>query len=204
MATNLAERFYTPEEYLALERKAEYRSEYIDGRIYAMPPSNRWHSLITGNIGASIHLQLRGQPCEVYMVSLRVRVHEPAMYAYPDVAALCGEAQLEDKHLDTLLNPSVIIEVLSESTERYDRGAKFMHYRRLESLQEYVLVSQQRPLVERYVRHGTEWVLTEISDLEQGVLTLESIGCAVALRDIYERVEFTEDADDRGPQSPRR
>lgn len=204
MATNLAERFYTPEEYLALEREAEYRSEYINGRIYALAGTSRRHSFIVHSLSGQLYIQLRGRPCEAHTNDMRVKVSDTGTYTYPDIVALCGEAQLEDEHLDTLLNPSVIIEVLSESTERYDRGAKFMHYRRLESLQEYVLVSQQRPLVERYVRHGTEWVLTEISDLEQGVLTLDSIGCEVALRDIYERVEFTEDADDRGPQPPRR
>lgn len=180
---------YSPEEYLALERKAQHKSEYFHGRIYALAGASRAHNLIVFNFAAALGAQLRGRPCEGYVNDMRVKVSQTGLYTYPDVVALCGEPRVEDPQVDTLLNPSVIIEVLSDSTEGYDRGEKFAHYRRLDSLQEYVLVAQDKVRVELYVREGEHWVLSEISDTE-GVLKLPSIGCAIPVRDIYERVEF--------------
>lgn len=110
-------------------------------------------------------------------------------YLNPDLVALCDAPELEDSFEDTLLNPAVIIEVLSESTERYDRGDKFAHYRRIDTLREYILVAQDKVRVERYVRHGDHWMLSEIADLD-GVLRIETLGCEVALRDVYERVDL--------------
>lgn len=180
---------YTPKEYLALERKAEYRSEYINGQIYALAGTSRFHNKIVANLAGQLYVQLRGRPCDAFMNDMRVKVNETGLYTYPDVVALCGEPRFEDSHLDTLLNPNLIIEVLSESTERYDRGEKFAHYRRLPSLAEYALVAQDRVRVELYVRQGEQWVLTEYSD-PAGAVTFPSIDCAIALQDIYERVEF--------------
>lgn len=195
--SSLAKTYYTPEQYLALEREAEYKSEYVNGEIYAMSGATREHNLISGNVFGALHAQLRGRPCEVYTSDMRVQVSPTGMYTYPDVVVVCGEPRFEDHHVDTLLNPTIIVEVLSPSTERYDRGGKFAHYRRLESLTDYVLVSQDSPLVEHYVRHGDEgrqWILTESSGMD-GVLRLASIGCEVALRDIYDKVRFPQDTE---------
>jgi Uma2 family endonuclease len=180
---------YTPHEYLAFERKSPIKHEYYDGSIFAMAGTSREHNLISGNTYAEIRAQFRNRPCEVYVSDIRVLVSRTGFYTYPDVVAVCGERRFEDSEVDTLLNPNVIIEVLSESTEAYDRGKKFGHYRRLESLREYVLVAQDEVRVERYSRRGDEWVLTELSSLDD-TLRLESIGCAVALREIYAKVEL--------------
>jgi Uma2 family endonuclease len=177
----------TPQEYLARERVAETRSEYIGGRIHAMTGASRKHNVIAGNVFAQLHARFRGRPCEVFVSDMRVRVSDTATYTYPDVVALCGEPEFEDTEVDTLLNPAVIFEVLSESTERYDRGQKFAQYRRLGSLREYVLVSQDRVLVEHFARQGDVWVLTEFSDLD-GSLPLPALDAELRLRDVYERV----------------
>lgn len=179
----------TTAEYLELERKAEIKSEYIAGRMYAMSGVSRRHSLITGNLHIEIGLQMRGRDCEVHMADMRVKVSPTGMYTYPDIVAVCGEARFEDEHIDTLLNPTVIVEVLSESTEAYDRGEKFAQYRRLDSVREYVLVAQNKIRVEHYRREGEEWILSEISDPE-GILHLPSIDCHVGVGAIYEKVEF--------------
>lgn len=186
---SLAQSRYTPEHYLTLERQAKHRSEYINGSIVAMAGASRQHNLIAGNVFGELRTQLRGRPCEAYINDMRVKISVTGLYTYPDVAALCGEPQFEDSHVDTLLNPSVIVEVLSESTEAYDRGEKFAHYRRLESLRDYVLIAQDKVRVEHYVRQGDQWVLSEANALTS-TIHLSSINCKLALRDIYERVEF--------------
>lgn len=180
---------YTAEQYLMLERKAAYKSEYINGQIIAMSGASRAHNLIAGNIYREISLQLRGRPCEVYISDMRVKVSLTGLYTYPDVVAVCGDIRFDDEQNDTLLNPTVIVEVLSPSTEAYDRGEKFAHYRRLESLQEYLLVAQDKVCVEHYVRQGDQWVLSEISSSSDTV-HLASIGCEVALKEVYDKVEF--------------
>ena len=149
-----------------------------------MSGASREHNLVAGNIVAELRALLRGQPCEAYVSAIRAKVSPTGMYTYPVVIAICGEPRFEDEHGDTLLNPTVIIEVLSASTEAYDRGEKFAHYRMLDSLSDYVLVSQDKARVEHYVRHddkGSHWLLTEVSGLD-GVLRLDSIGCELALR----------------------
>jgi len=181
---------YTPEEYLALERKAEYKSEYLAGEIFAMSGASRQHNLIAGNVFASLHAQFRNRPCEVYMGDMRVKVSPTGLYTYPDVVALCGEPQFDDEQKDTLLNPTVIIEVLSPSTEAYDRGSKFGHYRKLTSLVEYLLISQDEPHVEHYVRQAdNQWLLSETSSVQDAV-QLPSVNCSLVLAEIYEKVEF--------------
>ena len=182
---------YSPAEYLAFERDAPYWHEYVNGQIIERARSNERHNLLNGNVLTEIGQQLRRRPCEVYAVNMRVKVTATEAYVYPDVVAVSGKPRLEDEHNDTLLNPTVIVEVLSPSTEAYDRGEKFAHYRRLDSLMEYVLVSQDKVRVEHYVRRDDGWLLTELSDLD-GVLRLPSIDCTVALRDIYDKVEFEE------------
>ena len=179
----------TPEEYLERERAAEYKSEYAGGEIVAMSGAKEAHVLITWNTGAALHAQLRGRPCRAYVSDMRVAVATAGSYRYPDVVALCEVPRFLDERRDTLLNPSVIVEVLSASTEKTDRIEKWAEYRRLESLQEYVLVAQDQMRVECYRRHGDVWIFRELSEPD-AVLELPSVGCAVALRDVYERVEF--------------
>jgi Uma2 family endonuclease len=181
--------YVTPGQYLDLERKAEVRSDYIAGRMFARSRANRWHNLIAGNLCVQFSSQVRGRACEVYMSDMRVKVSPTGMYTYPDIVGVCDEPRFEDAHIDTLLNAQVIVEVLSESTEAYDRGEKFAHYRRLDSLREYVLVAQDKVRVEHYVREGEQWVLSEISDSESA-LHLASIDCHVGLAAIYEKVDF--------------
>jgi Uma2 family endonuclease len=188
MSTALQHR-YTPEEYLALERKAEHKSEYFAGEIFAMSGASRKHNLITFNLAREIGNQLRGRPCEAYVADMRVKVTPTGLYTYPDVVVVCGEPRFEDSHVDTLLNPTVIFEVLSESTEAYDRGRKFANYRRLASQQEYVLIAQDRVHVEQYRREGDHWLFTEVRDAE-GVLALPTIGCELPVREIYDRVDL--------------
>lgn len=146
---------FTPQEYLTLERKSPTRNEYFRGEIFAMAGASREHSLIGANITREVGNQILDRPCESYSNDMRVRVDATGLYTYPDVVVVCGEPEFQDREVDTLLNPTVIFEVLSESTEAYDRGVKFGHYRKIPSLREYVMVSQDRMLVERYTRRGT-------------------------------------------------
>jgi len=183
-----APRPLAPEEYLEQERASEFRSEYVAGEIFAMSGASPAHNTIALNVAAELRAQLRGRRCSVFISDMRVKTFKRA-YRYPDVVALCGEPRFDDSQRDTLLNPSLIVEVLSESTEKVDRGEKFSEYRRLESLREFVLVSQHRPQVERYERRDDLWVLSDFTELEQRV-ELPSIGCTLTLGDIYERVEF--------------
>lgn len=176
------------EEYLAVERQAETRHEYLDGEIYAMTGASRPHNLISGNVFASLHSQLKGRGCEVYTNDMRVHIPAVDLFTYPDVVVACGQPELYDGALDTLLNPTLIVEVLSPTTEGYDRGAKFAYYRTLSSLAEYLLLTQDRVHVEHYVRQGNDgWLLTETDRLEEA-LELPSIGCTLSLRDVYDRV----------------
>jgi Uma2 family endonuclease len=177
---------YTPEEYLALDRMAEFKSEYVDGRIVAMTGGSWDHSAIISDLGGEIRARVRGRPCATHGGTLRVKVGS-GRYVYPDLLVVCGTPRLEDGVHDTLLNPTLIIEVLSPSTELYDRGEKFAHYRTIESLMEYVLVAQDRMAVERYTRRGDLWAYAAIGP-EDGTLVLESIGCEIPLDAIYEHV----------------
>ncbi len=181
--------YMTPGEYLAVERKAAIRSELIAGRMFAMSGASRRHSLIAGNFYRELSSQMRHRICEVHMNDMRVKVSPTGLYPYPDIVAVCGEALFEDAEIDTLVNPTVIVEVLSESTEAYDRGEKFAHYRRLETLREYVLVAQDKIRIEHYRREGEEWILSEVS-APGATLDLESIDCHVGVAAIYEKVEF--------------
>lgn len=186
----LPQRKYTPEEYLALERQAEQRSEYYAGEIFAMSGASRRHSLIAGNIFASLHGQLRGRPCEVHMNDMRVKVSPAGLYTYPDVVALCGQPQFDDNQRDTLLNPTVIIEVLSPSTEAYDRGNKATQYRQLPSLCEHLLVSQEQMHVEQYIRQADgQWLFSEVNG-QEARLHLPSIQAVLLLAAIYDNVSL--------------
>lgn len=178
----------SPQEYLAAERQAEVRSEYLDGGVFAMSGASRRHNLIVVNIAASLHGQLKGRACETYAGDMRIHIPATGLYTYPDVTVVCGEPRFEDAELDTLLNPTLLIEVLSSSTEGYDRGRKFAQYRTLESLREYVLVSQEEVRVELFTRQPDEhWLLSEAGRLD-ATLPLASVGCELRLADAYDRV----------------
>ena len=191
--TNIgAQAIFTPEEYLARERKALDKSEYRDGRIYAMPGASREHNLIAVNVTGEFYIQLRTRSCEVYPSDMRVKVSAAGLYTYPDVIVVCDEPRFDDTHFDTLLNPTVFIEVLSPSTAAYDRGEKFASYQKLDSLCEYVLISQDRVRVEHYLRQGQTWDLTEFRSLDD-VFSLVSIGCELSLQAIYAKVQFSQE-----------
>ena len=183
---------FAPAEYLRRERAAEYRSEYYAGEIFAMAGGSPRHSLIKINIGAMLRDRLLKQPCTPYNSDLRIRV-PTGLYTYPDVSVICGELEFDDEFKDTILNPTVLVEVLSPTTEAYDRGKKFDHYRRIESLREYVLVSQDEPRVERFLRNddGT-WTLAIASGLTESI-TLPSIGVTLPLSEVFIKVDFTAD-----------
>jgi Uma2 family endonuclease len=192
MASAARQTFPTAAEYLAAERVALEKHEYDAGRVVAMAGASRRHNLISVNLLSAIHSGLKDRPCEVYGGDMRVEVEDTGLYTYPDVAVVCGKPRFEDKELDTLLNPVVLIEILSPSTESADRGRKFAHYRRIESLREYVLVAQDRAFIERYTRQGQDWLLTELSH-DDDVLRLASVEVEVPLREIYAKVRFGAD-----------
>ncbi len=179
----------TPEEYLAFERLAERKSEFYNGEIFAMAGASREHNLIALNLAGELRQQLKDKPYEVYSSEMRTRIPN-GPYVYPDVVAVCSEPQFEDEGLDTLTNPFVVIEVLSESTADFDRGTKFRYYRRIESLREYIVVDQMEPHVERFSRgHGDVWQMEESTGLS-AMPTVESLGCQLLLSDIYLKVTF--------------
>jgi Uma2 family endonuclease len=183
----------TPEQYLAKERSAELRHEYYDGRVYAMSGGSYRHGQIIGNLTGELRTALTMRPCSVVPNDLRLRVSPDGLYTYPDVIVVCGEPRFADDRGDTILNPALIVEVLSPSTEAYDRGFKSAQYRTVESLQEYALVSQAEPRVEVFRRQpGGHWLLSEAVSLE-AVCLFESLECTIPLAGIYARVAFSSD-----------
>lgn len=182
--------YITPEEYLAFERKAENKNEYVNGEIFAMTGASRKHNLIVANISGELRQQLKGKPCEVYPGEMRVKAPAARSYVYPDVGVVCGEPQFEDDYFDTLLNPTLVVEVLSKSTESYNRIGKSAYYRTIESLAEYLLIAQEEYRVEQYVKQADgRWLLSDIRSLEN-IIELKSIGCSLPLRDVYDRISI--------------
>ena len=179
---------FTPQEYLALERKAESKSEYYQGEIFAMAGASSPHNLISTNLIRILSTQLLPRDCDVYGGDMRVKVSPLGKYTYPDIMVACGKKIFDDAEQDTLVNPVLIIEILSHSTERYDRGAKFDHYQYIKTLAEYVLVSQDNRRVERYVRQANgDWAYRAFKENDD-VIKLESIGCELVLHEIYFKV----------------
>jgi len=180
----------TPDEYLLLEGAAETRSEYLGGEMIPMPPASRAHNLVVTNLAGIFANEFLDRPFETYTQGMRVKGVMPSRaYMYPDVVVVGGEPQFEDSHIDTLLNPTLVVEVLSKSTEGYDRGLKFSHYRSIESLQEYLLVSQKECRVEQYARQaGGKWLYTECLDPKANI-DLASVACRLPLTRLYHRVE---------------
>lgn len=189
----LPQQNWTPEAYLAFERASEEKHEYLAGEIFLMTGASRRHNLITGNVMTTLNAQLKGRNCEVYASDMRVWIPALDSYTYPDIAIVCGLARFEDDQVDTLLNPTVVVEVLSPTTEVYDRGRKFHAYRTLPSLREYLLISQDRGRIERYLRQDDGLWLFSDTTLAEAVLELPSVGCTLAMADVYDKVTFEDD-----------
>ena len=185
--------YISPEEYLAFEREALEKHEYFDGEIFDMAGTSEEHANISSNINVSLHFQLKKRPGKSYQSDLRVHIPKTGLYTYPDVLVVCGKPQLlEDAYLDTVLNPIVIVEVLSPSTADYDKGTKFDHYRTIESLQEYVLVWQNKKRVACYAKQSDgSWLLRDFIG-EDAEILLSSIDCQLTIEDIYDKVDFDE------------
>jgi Uma2 family endonuclease len=181
--------FMTEAEYLDLDRRSEVHNEYLHGEVFEMAAVSRWHALIETNVISHLHLQLEDGPCEVY-TDLRLRVAPAPLYTYPDVMVVCADARFADDQKDTLLNPMLIVEILSPSTQDYDRGGKFEHYRRLPSLVEYLIVEQDAPRVELRARQSEFlWLFTAIEGLDQ-IVQLASIACALPLAKVYNKITW--------------
>jgi Uma2 family endonuclease len=177
----------TPQDYLKFERQATEKHEFVDGIIYAMSGASRQHNRITVNFATYLSNQFKERDCEAFVSDMRVKVNK-SDYVYPDVIAVCGEVEFEDNHFDTLLNPTVIIEVLSKSTAKYDKSKKMTLYQNLPSVQDYILVAQDECRIEHYQRQNN-WDLTLLTELEQ-VLNLQSVEAKILARDIYDKVIF--------------
>ncbi len=180
----------TPDEYLKFEKNSEFKHEYFDGEIFAMVGASLNHNRISFNLSRELGNQLKNSSCEGFSGDMRVKVKEIEKYTYPDIVVACDKIELEENGVDTLLNPIVIMEILSDSTEAYDRGLKFEHYQLIGSLQEYILISQHSCTVVRYLRNQDDsWNYKKHTDMNK-ILKLESIKCELSLSEIYHRVEF--------------
>jgi Uma2 family endonuclease len=177
----------TEDEYLSFERSSAIRHEYLAGQIYAMAGATREHNLITGNVAGELRMRLKGKPCETYSNDMRVRISRSSQYTYPDVVVVCGPPQFLDDQADTLLNPLVIIEVLSSSTEAYDRGGEFRDYRSIESFSEYVLIAQAKKSADHFTKINNIWTIQEV---EQEIRFV-TIPCTLTFSEIYDRVELS-------------
>ncbi|MDE0685829.1 MAG: Uma2 family endonuclease [Candidatus Poribacteria bacterium] len=191
MSTVTAQTYLTPTEYLNWERKAVTKHEYLDGEIVAMSGASNAHNIITMNTSYQLYDQLLDRDCLVYASDMRVRVQAPVSYFYPDIAVVCGEPRFEDDVFDTLLNPTVVVEVLSPSTAAYDRREKFTRYQQIASLKEYILISQNLIHLEHHLRQENQWSATEFQKLDD-VVPVTSIECELLLGHIYRRVTFSD------------
>jgi Uma2 family endonuclease len=181
---------YSPEEYLALERKSNERHEYLDGYIYEMSGESIAHSAICTNLAFVFVGQLKGRPCQAFSPNMKVRTKFNGLYSYPDLSIVCGQPEFHDNHKDIIINPKVIVEVLSPSTEAYNRGEKWIRYQEINSLSDYLLVSQDQPLIEHFSKQeGGKWLYTKTVGLESR-LYLTSIDCQLQLSEIYDKVTF--------------
>jgi Uma2 family endonuclease len=182
--------FLTPEEYLEIEDKAEYKSEYLAGEMFAMAGGSDQHSLIATDTLRIIGNQFVGRPCRVYNSDMRIRVRETGLYTYPDGSAVCGRSEVEGRQIKMLLNPTLIVEVLSPSTEAYDRGLKFEHYRTIPSFTQYVLIASDRVHADIFSRADEgHWILVSVSKPDD-VLRLTSVDCTIRLGDVYDKTDL--------------
>ncbi len=191
MSTLAAQTYLTPAEYLNMERKAVTKNEYLNGQIVAMSGASNAHNIITMNTANQLYNQLVDRDCLVYASDMRVRGQDPVSYVYPDVTVVCGEPRFEDDVFDTLLNPTVVIEVLSPSTAAYDRHEKFTRYQQIASLREYILISQSWMHVEHHLRQESQWRVTEFQEFDD-MVPVNSIKCELQVRHIYRRVTFSD------------
>jgi Uma2 family endonuclease len=181
----------TAEQYLERERRADFRSEFYRGEMFARAGGPPPHSLITANIICELGIALKGGQCTAYESNLRIRIPVTGLYTYPDASVICGSLEYDDEHHDTVINPTLFVEVLSDSAEAYDRGKKFNHYRQLDSLQELLLVAQDSARVERFARNaGGTWTLTVVTGLDRS-LHLPSIAVTISLAEIYDKVDLS-------------
>ena len=190
--SSLPKHRYSAEEYLAIDNEADYKSEYVAGDIFAMGGATPKHVLIAGNTAREFGNRLRDTNCQVYSAGLRIQADLDNVYYYPDVVVVCGRPEYRDSRRDTVTNPLVIVEVLSPTTRNYDRGDKFAHYRRLDSLREYILIDQDACHVEHFVRKEGIWEFSESDDC-QGSLVIPTLDIAIALTEIYAKLEFLDD-----------
>ncbi|MDQ3022404.1 MAG: Uma2 family endonuclease [Bacteroidota bacterium] len=183
----------TEKEYLEIERKAEFKSEYYDGEMFGLAGASLPHNKITSNIHVSLANQLKGKTCQVFQSDLKIREQVSNQFTYPDIVVICGEPEFFDNEKDVIMNPSIIMEILSKSTESYDRGFKFELYRRINSLKDFFLVSQEKISVEYYTRNTDEsWNLKEYNDRSQKI-EIKSIDCTLDLNEVYYNVKFNVD-----------
>lgn len=185
--------FISEEDYLTMEAVSPVKHEYFDGEIFQMAGASEQHNTITINIAGELHQQLKKRQCKVYQTDMRLYIESEGIYVYPDVMVVCGKPEIKKyKNLDNILNPILIVEVLSDSTADYDKGAKFEQYRTIESFKEYLLVSQDRKQLTRYTKQSDgSWILTDfIGDKTR--IELSSIECTLAVEDIYDKVDFSE------------
>jgi Uma2 family endonuclease len=190
------QRYYTPEEYLVLEEKAEYKSEYRDGEIIPMTGGTTNHNKISLNLAASLKIALRGKEYEVYMSDIRLWIPRYRQYTYPDVMLIQGQAIYTGTNTTSVMNPSIIAEVLSKSTKNYDQGDKFLYYRSIPELKEYILIDQYDYHVMQYVKTATgQWLFTELED-QSATLLLQTIDFQIQLIDLYEQINFAEKDED--------
>jgi Uma2 family endonuclease len=188
--STVPKRLLTDEEYLAIERKASFRSEFYRGEMFAMAGASREHNLIAGNVFWRLRGQLDSRPCEVYSSDMKVRIKPTGLFAYPDVVVVCGGPQFADNERDVLVNPGLLVEVLSPSTAVYDRGDKALHYRQLPSLRELLLIEQEHLALEHYIRQdGGDWLIKRVEGMD-AALELPSLNCRLTLAEIYARIEF--------------
>lgn len=181
---------FSREAYLAMDRASDERHEYIAGEVFAMVGGTETHGLIIGNVIAALHRPTRQRGCRIYPGDVRIAIPALDIYTFPDVSVICGQPQYEDNRRDILLNPKVVVEVLSPSTERRDRGQIFKYYQQISSLDTYILIAQDLPLVEQYVRHNEQaWLYAAARGLDAS-LSLPTLGCSLALKDINDLVEF--------------
>lgn len=193
MGLAIEKKILTSEKYLDIERKAEFKSELINGEMYALAGVTRKHNRIALNLATFLNNFLRDSQCRVYFADLRVQVSKTGMFTYPDLVLTCGNEIMADKQKDTLLNPKCILEVLSDSTEKYDRGEKFSHYQNLESLDEYILVSQNQPRVESFLRQtDNKWLYQKVEGLENE-LFINVIEAKIKLDEIYQNTKELEE-----------
>ena len=180
----------TPDEYLEIERVAEFKSEFFAGEMFAMAGGTPQHSLIATNLAREFGNLLKGGDCAAYNADLRIKIEATGLYTYPDLSVICGPLQFDEGTNDTVINPTVLVEVLSDSTEAYDRGKKFEHYRQIPALKDYLLVSQKEPRIEHFIRQSDGgWLLNEAAGLEAS-LQLPSLRIAIALGEVFDKVNF--------------